>query len=124
MLVKIMLATLSDKSQILSALTQSKLVPCAYHIPTKAFWLGMRPPGLQHPDLFLHVAPPSSGSWEPSFSQWMGKRVMERMHPLPNHFSYEVTHHFCSHSTSKPHMAAKEAGKSTHGPRRVGSRLQ
>lgn len=87
MLVKIMLATLSDKSQILSGLTQEKLVPCAYHVPMKAFWLGMHPPGLEYPDLFLYVAPPSSGSWEPSLGQQMEKGVMQRMHPLPNHFS-------------------------------------
>ena len=61
-LVQIMLATLTDKSRHLNALTQEELVPCAHHSPGKVFWLGVFHHTLSSLGFFLPVAPPSSGS--------------------------------------------------------------
>ena len=60
-LVQIMLATLTDKSRHLSALTQEKFVPCADHSLGNMFWLGIFHQTLSSLGFFLLVAPSSSG---------------------------------------------------------------
>ena len=121
-LVQIMLATLTDKSRHLSALTQEKLVPCADHSPGKVFQLGVFHQTLSSLGFFLPVAPSSSGPLKVAFifqpaDEDYGKNAFTSQPFQLRSDEY----HFCSSSGSRPCLAAEKSGKSTHAPRREGN---